>query len=388
MATRRQVYLDHAATTPVHPVVLQEMLKVLEMHFGNPSSLHFYGRAAGQHLEVARQRVANLLGAGQQDVVFTSGGTEADNLAIMGTVFALKEKGRHIITSTIEHHAVLDTCHVLAQNGFEVTFLPVDSDGVVDPDDVKKAIRQDTILITIMHANNEIGTIEPVPEIGRIAREHNIIFHTDAVQTAGYLSINVDDLLVDLLSISAHKIYGPKGAGALYIREGVQLEPLFHGGGQERSYRPGTENLPGIVGLGKAAEIAAREHLTESKRYKKLSGQLMRGIKERIPEAKINGHPDKRLPHNVNVSFCGIKGECLLVGLDQMGIAVSTGSACSSGSSQISHVLEAIGLSQEQGEGTIRMTVGRSTTTDDIDYVLDVLADVVERLRNNNRANR
>ncbi|HHY29747.1 MAG TPA: cysteine desulfurase [Syntrophaceticus sp.] len=381
MTTRRQVYLDHAATTPVHPSVLQEMHKVLETHFGNPSSLHFYGRAAKQHLEVARERVARLLGAGQQEIIFTSGGTEADNLAVMGTALSYQERGRHIITSTIEHHAVIDPCQMLARNGFEVTFLPVDKDGVVDPGDVKKAIRRDTILITIMHANNEIGTIEPVPEIGKVARKHGIIFHTDAVQTAGYLPINVDDLNVDLLSISAHKIYGPKGAGALYIRQGVELKPLIHGGGQEKTCRPGTENLPGIIGLGKAAEIAASEHLYESRRYKQLSDRLIQGIKALIPDAKINGHPEKRLPHNVNVSFRGAKGECLLVGLDQEGIAVSTGSACSSGSSQLSHVLEAIGLSQEEGAGTIRMTVGRSTTVDDIDYVLGVLTDLVEKLR-------
>lgn len=381
MTTRRQVYLDHAATTPVHPSVLQEMHKVLETHFGNPSSLHFYGRAAKQHLEVARERVARLLGAGQQEIIFTSGGTEADNLAVMGTALSYQERGRHIITSTIEHHAVIDPCQMLARNGFEVTFLPVDKDGVVDPGDVKKAIRRDTILITIMHANNEIGTIEPVPEIGKVARKHGIIFHTDAVQTAGYLPINVDDLNVDLLSISAHKIYGPKGAGALYIRQGVELKPLIHGGGQEKTCRPGTENLPGIIGLGKAAEIAASEHLYESRRYKQLSDRLIQGIKALIPDAKINGHPEKRLPHNVNVSFRGAKGKCLLVGLDQEGIAVSTGSACSSGSSQLSHVLEAIGLSQEEGAGTIRMTVGRSTTVDDIDYVLGVLTDLVEKLR-------
>jgi len=381
MTTRRQVYLDHAATTPVHPSVLQEMHKVLETHFGNPSSLHFYGRAAKQHLEVARERIARLLGAGQQEIIFTSGGTEADNLAVMGTALSYQERGRHIITSTIEHHAVIDPCQMLARNGFEVTFLPVDKDGVVDPGDVKKAIRRDTILITIMHANNEIGTIEPVPEIGKVARKHGIIFHTDAVQTAGYLPINVDDLNVDLLSISAHKIYGPKGAGALYIRQGVELKPLIHGGGQEKTCRPGTENLPGIIGLGKAAEIAASEHLYESRRYKQLSDRLIQGIKALIPDAKINGHPEKRLPHNVNVSFRGAKGECLLVGLDQEGIAVSTGSACSSGSSQLSHVLEAIGLSQEEGAGTIRMTVGRSTTVDDIDYVLGVLTDLVEKLR-------
>ncbi|MDD3314750.1 MAG: cysteine desulfurase family protein [Syntrophaceticus sp.] len=381
MTTRRQVYLDHAATTPVHSSVLQEMHKVLDTHFGNPSSLHFYGRAAQQHLEVARQRVARLMGAGQKNVIFTSGGTEADNLAIVGTALSYRERGRHIITSTIEHHAVLDTCHMLSHNGFDVTFLPVDEDGVVDPDDVRKAIRPETILITIMHANNEIGTIEPIPEIGEIAREHDIIFHTDAVQTAGYLPLNVDDLFADLLSVSAHKIYGPKGAGALYVREGIKLKPLFHGGGQERTCRPGTENLPGIVGLGKAAEIAIREQSAESKRYRKLSDLLIRGIKERIPGARLNGHPQHRLPHNVNISFRGVKGECLLVALDKHGIAVSTGSACSSDSTQLSHVLEAIGLSEKNGAGTIRMTVGRSTTEDDIEYVLHVLVDVVEQLR-------
>lgn len=381
MTTRRQVYLDHAATTPVHPSVLQEMHNVLETHFGNPSSLHFYGRAAQQYLEVARQRVARLIGAEQKNVIFTSGGTEADNLAVMGTALSYRERGRHIITSTIEHHAVLDACQLLSHNGFDVTFLPVDKDGVVEPDDVRKAIRRDTILITIMHANNEIGTIEPIPEIGRIAREYDIIFHTDAVQTAGYLPLNVDDLFADLLSMSAHKIYGPKGAGALYIREGIKLKSLFHGGGQERTCRPGTENLPGIVGLGKAAEIALKEHHAESKRYRKLSDLLIRGIIERIPDARLNGHPQHRLPHNVNVSFCGTKGECLLVALDKQGIAVSTGSACSSDSSQLSHVLEAIGLSEKNGAGTIRMTVGRSTTEDDIEYVLNVLTNVVEQLR-------
>lgn len=381
MTTRRQVYLDHAATTPVHPSVLREMHKVLDTHFGNPSSLHFYGRAAQQHLEVARQRVARLMGAGQKNVIFTSGGTEADNLAIVGTALSYRERGRHIITSTIEHHAVLDTCQMLSYDGFDVTFLPVGADGVVDPDDVRKAIRGDTILITIMHANNEIGTIEPIPEIGRIAREHDIVFHTDAVQTAGYLPINVDDLFVDLLSVSAHKIYGPKGAGALYVREGIKLKPLFHGGGQERTCRPGTENLPGIVGLGKAAEIAYREQPAESERYRKLSDLLIRGITERIPGARLNGHPQHRLPHNVNISFSGVKGECLLVALDKHGVAVSTGSACSADSTQLSHVLEAIGLSEQNGAGTIRMTVGRSTTEDDLEYVLQVLADVIAQLR-------
>lgn len=381
MTVRREVYLDHAATTPVHPEVLGKMCRFLEVTFGNPSSLHFYGRAAKQQLETARRRVAALLGAQPEEIIFTSGGTESDNLAIMGTAFARRSKGSHIITSAIEHHAVLDTCKMLARDGFDVTFLPVDKDGIVDPSDVQKTIRRDTILITIMHANNEIGTIEPIPEIGRIAREHEVTFHTDAVQTAGYIPLNVDALGVDLLSLSAHKIYGPKGVGALYVRKGTRILPLMHGGGQEREYRPGTENLPGIVGLGKAAEIVARDLPGESARYRMLRDRLIRGIQERIPDARLNGHPERRLPHNVNFSFRGTKGECLLVGLDQQGIAVSTGSACSSGASQLSHVLTAIGLSPEVGAGTIRMTVGRSNTEEDIDYVLDVLVDLVKRLR-------
>jgi cysteine desulfurase len=353
------------------------MNKVLETHFGNPSSIHSYGRAAKQYLEVARQSVARLLAAGAPEIFFTSGGTEADNLAIMGTALAHKEWDGHIITSAIEHHAVLDSCWALAENGFEVTFLPVDGDGFVDPDDVKKAIRRNTILITIMHANNEIGTIEPVPEIGRIAREHGIAFHTDAVQTAGYIPLNVDGLYADLISISAHKIYGPKGAGALYIREGSRVESLFHGGGQETNIRPGTENLPGIVGLGKAAEIAVRDQAEESRKCKQLRDRLIRGLEERMPGVRINGRRQERLPQNVNVSFTGSKGECILLALDQRGIAVSAGSACSSSSRRLSHVLEAIGLSEEEGAATVRMTLGRSTTVDDIDYVLDVLTDIM-----------
>lgn len=377
MTIRRRIYLDHAATTPLHPAVIEEMNKVLETHFGNPSSIHSYGRAAKQYLEVARQSVARLLAAGAPEIFFTSGGTEADNLAIMGTALAHKEWGGHIITSAIEHHAVLDSCWALAENGFEVTFLPVDGDGFVDPDDVKKAIRRNTILITIMHANNEIGTIEPVPEIGRIAREHGIAFHTDAVQTAGYIPLNVDGLYADLISISAHKIYGPKGAGALYIREGSRVESLFHGGGQETNIRPGTENLPGIVGLGKAAEIAVRDQAEESRKCKQLRDRLIRGLEERMPGVRINGRRQERLPQNVNVSFTGSKGECILLALDQRGIAVSAGSACSSSSRRLSHVLEAIGLSEEEGAATVRMTLGRSTTVDDIDYVLDVLTDIM-----------
>lgn len=381
MVMRREVYLDHAATTPLHPEVLEEVRHLLENTFGNPSSLHFYGRAAKQQLELARTRVAALIGARPEEIIFTSGGTESDNLAVIGAAFAGRSKGRHIITSAIEHHAVLDTCMMLARNGFDVTYLPVDKDGFIDPLDVRKAIRRDTVLITIMHANNEIGTIEPIPEIGQIAREHGITFHTDAVQTVGYIPVHVDALNVDLLSLSAHKIYGPKGAGALYVRKGTGIRPLMHGGGQEREYRPGTENLPGIVGLGKAADVAARDLPGESARYRMLRDRLIRGIQERIPDAKLNGHPEQRLPHNVNFSFRGAKGECLLVGLDQQGIAVSTGSACSSGASELSHVLKEIGLTPELGAGTIRMTVGRSNVEEDIDYVLDVLVELVERQR-------
>jgi len=384
MTPKRHVYLDHAATTPVHPEVFPDMRIVLETHFGNPSSLHFYGRAVKQRLEIARERVARLLNAKHEEIIFTSGGTEADNLAVIGTAWALQGRGRHIISSAIEHHAVLDSCEMLSQNGFDVTFLPVDQYGMVDIDELRRAIRRDTILITIMHANNEIGTIQPIEEIGKIAKEYEILFHTDAVQTAGYLPINVNELGVDLLSISAHKIYGPKGAGALYVREGTPLVPLLHGGGQESDKRPGTENIPGIVGLGKAAELAANEHAAASRRYRKLSEKLIQGIRERIPGTRLNGHPEKRLPHNVNVTIEGTKGECLLTGLDQRGIAVSTGSACSSGSSQLSHVLEAIGLTPENGAGTIRMTVGRSTTEGDIDYVLDNLVEVVNMLRRDN----
>ncbi len=377
----RQVYLDHAATTPLHPEVAAEMSRVLETSFGNPSSVHAFGREAKQYLEEARRKVAELIGAVPEEIIFTSGGTEADNLAILGTVYANQRRGNHIITSAIEHHAVLDTCKFLAQNGFEVTFLPVDQNGVVNPDDVARAIRRETILISIMHANNEIGTIEPIEEIGEIAREKEVIFHTDAVQTAGHLPVNVENLKVDLLSMAAHKMYGPKGAGALYIRKRIRLTPLFHGGGQERKRRPGTENLPGIVGFGKAAEIAGRELSATSARVQKLRDKLIQGIQKRVPDVRLNGHPTRRLPNNVNFSFAGVEGESLLLSLDLKGIAASTGSACSAGSPQASHVLTAIGLPPELARGSLRMTAGLANTEEDIDYVLEVLPDVVAKLR-------
>lgn len=379
--TKRHVYLDHTATTPVHPDVVTSMHRVLDSVFGNPSSLHAFGREAKEYLEDSRMKVANLIGALPEEIVFTSGGTEADNLAILGVAYAYQKQGNHIITSSIEHHAVLDTCQALSQNGFEVTYLSVDQDGFIDPDDVRKALRKETILISIMHANNEIGTIEPIEEIARIARENGVIFHTDAVQTAGHIPVNVERLGVDLLSLSAHKFYGPKGAGALYVRNGIQLVPVLHGGGQERNRRAGTENLPGIVGLGKAAEIAARELDTQSVSVKRLRDRLIKGIEERIPNVKLNGHPVRRLPQNAHFSFAGVDGSLLLRNLDMQGIAASAGSACSSGALHPSHVLLAIGLPLELASASLRLTLGRANTEEDIDYCLDVLPKLVAALR-------
>lgn len=378
---RRHVYLDHTATTPVHPDVVTAMHQVLEITFGNPSSLHAFGREAKQHLEDARIKVANLIGALPEEIVFTSGGTEADNLAILGIAYAHQREGNHIITSSIEHHAVLDTCKALSQNGFDVTFLPVDSDGFVNPDDVRKAVRRETILITIMHANNEIGTIEPIEEIARIARGNGVIFHTDAVQTTGHMPVDVEQLGVDLLSLSAHKFYGPKGVGALYVRKGIRLVPILHGGGQEGNRRAGTENIPGTVGLGKAAEIAARELESQGASIQKLRDRLIKGIHERVPDVKLNGHPVKRLPQNAHFSFARVDGGSLLRSLDLQGIAASAGSACSSGALHPSHVLLAIGLPIDLASTSLRLTLGRANTEDDIDYCLEVLPEIVAKLR-------
>lgn len=377
----RKVYLDHAATTPLHPEVSSLMSEFMAETFGNPSSLHSFGREARKWMEEAREKVAGLIGAAPEEIVFTSGGTEADNLAILGAAWSRQKKGNHLITSAIEHHAVLDTCKFLAKNGFEVTFLSVDRYGMVDPDEVRKAIRKETILITIMHANNEIGTIEPIEEIGKIAREHGVVFHTDAVQTVGKIPVNVDTLGVDLLSLSAHKIYGPKGVGALYVRKGVQLKPVLHGGGQEKKYRSGTENTIGIVGFGKAAEIAARDLEQEFSRTRALRDRLIQGVFEKIPEVRLNGHPEQRLPHNANFSFSYVEGESLILGLDLQGIAASSGSACSSRSLKPSHVLAALGLPPELIHGSVRMTLGRANTESDVDYVLEVLPGIVARLR-------
>lgn len=377
----RKVYLDHSATTPVRREVAKIVSEYMLDRFGNPSSIHSYGQEAKTALEKARSQVADLINADAAEIIFTSGGTEADNLAIMGVAQANATKGNHIITSAIEHHAVLDTCKELEKEGFEVTFLPVDEDGLVSLEDVKKAIKQETILITIMHANNEVGTIEPIEEIGKLAREHGIIFHTDAVQSLGKVPIDVKEMNIDLLTGSGHKIYGPKGTGFLYVRKGIKLKPRAFGGEQERKRRPGTENLPGIVGLGLAAELAGKEMEEERVKQASLRDKLIKGLRESIPYVRLNGHPHQRISSNVNVSFAYVEGESLLLSLDACGIAASSGSACTSGTLDPSHVLLAMGLTHEMAHGSVRMTLGKDTTEEDIQYVLDNFPAIVERLR-------
>lgn len=376
----RKVYLDHSATTPIRPEVVEAMTATLTEQFGNPSSIHSFGRAAKKLLEEAREQVALLIGARPEEIVFTSGGTEADNMAVIGTALANRKKGKHIITSAIEHHALLDSCQWLEKNGFEVTYLPVDRDGLVRVDDVLEAIRDDTILISVMHVNNEVGTIQPIEEIGKIARERGIIFHSDAVQSVGKIPVDVNELQVDLLTVSAHKIYGPKGVGCLYIRKGTRLQPIHFGGGQERKRRPGTENMPGIVGFGKACELA-RLDLPEEQKLAVLRDKLIDGLLEKIPDCRLNGHRTKRVPTNVNISIRYVEGESMLLSLDLVGIAASSGSACTSGSLDPSHVLLAMGIPHEIAHGSLRMTLGRDNTEEDVDYVLEQLPKIVERLR-------
>lgn len=377
----RKIYMDHSATTPLHPEVIALMTDAMQNVYGNPSSLHYFGREAKKYIDEARQKVADLIGARFEEIYFTSGGTESDNIAISGAALGNPKKGKHIITSAVEHHAVLDTCHQLEKAGYDVTILPVDEYGIVDPEELKKAICRDTVLITIMHANNENGSIQPIEELSEIAKEYDILFHTDCVQSAGKIPVNVDTLGADLLTLSSHKIYGPKGMGILYKRKGVKVQPLFYGGGQERKIRSGTENTLGIIGFGKAAEIAARELETENMRVKALRDRLIKGVLEQIPDVRLNGHPEKRLPHNAQFSFAYVEGESLLLSLDMKGIAVSSGSACSSTSLQPSHVLTATGLPQELIHGSIRFTLGRDNTEEDVDYVLSVLPGIVERFR-------
>ncbi|MDR7433572.1 MAG: cysteine desulfurase NifS [Armatimonadota bacterium] len=375
----RRVYLDHAATTPVDPRVLEAMLPYFRERFGNAGSIHAWGQEARGAIDHAREIVAATIGATPSEIVFTSGATEADNLAILGTALASEGKG-HIITTRIEHHAVLEPCRFLESRGFEVTYLPVDRYGLVDPDEVRRAIRPDTILISVMHANNEIGTIEPIEEIGEIAREHGIPFHTDATQTVGILPVHVDALKVDLLSMSAHKRYGPKGVGALYVRQGTPIAPILRGGSQERNRRAGTENVPAIVGFGKAMEIAQEVMAEEAATLTRLRDRFITALLS-LGEVTLNGHPTCRLPNNVNVSFKGMDSESILLALDLRGVAASSGSACTSGTLEPSHVLEAIGLPPEIAAGTVRFSMGRATTEEDLDYVVEALSEILELAR-------
>lgn len=377
----RRVYLDNNATTAVAPEVLEAMLPFYRDNFGNPSSIHRFGREVRVAIDEAREPVAALLGAAAEEIVFTSSGTEADNLAIKGTAYVLRDKGQHIITCKIEHPAVLNTCKQLEKEGFKVTYLPVDEYGMIRLEELTGAITDETILITIMHGNNEIGTIQPIEEIGRIAKERGIRFHTDAVQSLGKVPTKAQELGVDLLSLSAHKLHGPKGIGALYIKKGLKLQPILHGGHQERGQRSGTENAAGIVALGKACQIAAQSMAEEIKNLTELRDRLFEGLQGRIPKIKLNGHPTKRLPTTLNCSFYGIEGESLLMNLDLAGVAVSTGSACSSGSIEPSHVLLALGLSPHLYQGSLRFSFSRYNTQADVDYVLEILPPIVERLR-------
>jgi cysteine desulfurase len=376
-----RVYMDYAATTPTHPEVLDAMLPYFTDIFGNPSSLYACGLEARRAINEVRQKIADFIGAATDEIVFTSGGSEADNLALEGVAYAQGKKGRHIITSSIEHHAVLRTCEFLEKRGFQVTYLPVDAYGLVDPEMVRRAITPETILISIMHANNEIGTIEPLSAISKIARENHIPLHSDAVQTLGHLPIDVKELGVDMLSMSAHKLYGPKGVGALYIHKGIRITSFLHGGEQEKGRRAGTENVPGIVGLGKAIEIAQKEMAEEAIRLTGLRERLIQGLMQRIDHMQLNGHPTKRLPNNASFNIEYVEGESMLLRLDLEGICVSTGSACSSSSLEPSHVLLATGCPREQAHGSLRLTIGKWTTEAEIDRILEVLPRIVKQLR-------
>jgi len=377
----KSVYMDHNATTPVRPEVLEAMLPFFRDKFGNASSIHTFGQDARAAVEEARAKVAEALGADSSEIYFTSGGTESDNMAIKGIAYASRKRGNHIITSRIEHHAVLHTCRQLEREGFEVTYVPVDRYGVVDPGDIGSSMREDTILITVMHANNETGTIQPIDEIAELAKERGVPFHTDAVQSFGKIPIDVGKLGVDLLSISGHKIYGPKGVGALYMRRGLKITPLIHGGHHERSRRAGTENVPGIVGLGVAAELAVREIEDEGRKLTELREALEGGIRERIDRVSINGHPERRLPGTSNISFASVEGESIILSLDMKGVAVSSGSACTSDSLEPSHVLMAMGVPPELAQGSVRFSLGRDNTREDVNYVLEVLPPIISRLR-------
>ena len=377
----RQVYLDNSATTPVRPEVVAAMLPYLGEVAGNASSLHMFGQRAKRALEEARASVAAALGASPLEVYFTSGGTESDNQAIFGVAQALKDKGRHLITTRIEHHAVLHACQWLESQGYEVTYLPVDRQGVVDLTALREAIRPDTVLVSLMLANNEVGTVQPVQEAAAIAHERGTLLHTDAVQAVGKMPVDVNQLGVDLLSLTAHKFGGPKGVGALYVRRGTPITPLLRGGQQEGGLRPGTQNVAGVVALATALKLAVEELPSESRRLADLRDRLQAGIVERIGQVAINGHPERRLPNILNASFTGVEGESLLLALDVKGIAVSTGSACAAGSTEPSHVLRAMGLDPVLAQGSLRFSLGHATSREDVDYTLEALAEVVTTLR-------
>ena len=385
--SERLIYMDHAATTAVRPEALEAMLPYFGVSFGNPSSIYTLAQEARNAVDDARQTIAGLIGCRISELIFTSGGTESDNTALKGVAFALRNVGNHIITTAIEHHAILHTCHQLEQFGFDVTYLPVDRHGLVDPDDVAKAITDRTILVSVMLANNEIGTIEPVAAIARTVKQEarrldrNILMHTDAVQGAGFLDLNVRELGVDLMSLSAHKFHGPKGVGVLYVKRGTPFEPQMMGGGQERERRSGTENVPGIVGMAEAFRLACQERETTAARCVAMRDRIIEGLQDRVEHAHLNGHPVERLPNNVNISFEAVEGEPILLGLDFAGISASSGSACSSASLEPSHVLLAIGLAAELAQGSVRITLGKDYTDEEVDYMLSVIPDLVNRLR-------
>ena len=377
----RQIYLDHASTTPVRPEVVEAMAPYFTEHFGNPSSIYPLGQEASDAVAAARESLASLIGATPREIFFSSGGTESDNWALKGFARANATKGRHIITSAIEHHAVLHTCEALEREGFEVTYLPVDEHGLVSVEDFKAAIRPDTILASIMFANNEIGTIEPIRELAAAAHEASVAFHTDAVQAFGHIPLNVEQMHIDLLSVSAHKFHGPKGVGFLYIRKGVKLVPFMDGGAQEKNRRAGTSNVPGIVGMGEAAQLAAENMETAMAKVAAVRDHLIARIEAEIPYAKLNGHRTNRLPGNVNFCFRFIEGESMLMLLDAQGICASSGSACTSGSLDPSHVLLAIGCPHEIAHGSLRLSLSEETTMADADFVVDQLKEIIPRLR-------
>ena len=377
----KTIYLDNAATTRISPIVLKEMMPYLTDKYGNASSIYEIGKDSKDALDIARESVAKILNTNSEEIYFTSGGTESDNWAIKGIAFANEKKGKHIITSNIEHHAILHTCKYLEKYGFNITYLPVNENGIIDVNDLRKAIRKDTILVSIMFANNEIGTIQPIKEIGEITKEKEIYFHTDAVQAIGNIAIDVNDLNIDLLSLSAHKFNGPKGVGVLYIRKGTNISPIIHGGAQERDKRAGTENIAGIVGLSKALELSIKNMDEKNKYLSELRDMTIRGLMERIPDTLLNGDPINRLPGNVNVCFKYIEGESILLMLNMKGIYASSGSACTSGSLDPSHVLLAIGRPHEIAHGSLRLTFSMENTKEDVKYLLDILPPIIRRLR-------